>query len=305
MTEAIEEPIKGSIVLMKRILYATANSSTKLFGAISNGFAVWSMDETYLRRRDAEERIKAKNIGQGLLMGTKGLAIGIFDGITGIVTQPAKGAIEEGPLGFLKGIGKGIAGVAIKPVTGVLDFASRTSEGIRNNTNIKPERHRTRVPRYINPREPIREYVNVESEGNYLLRQNQSKIIKQQLAKRLDYKFHMLLSDCIILLTSLSLVCLSKKGQYQWSFPLTEIARIGHPKTTGKTYLNIHLKRHVKFGLFGPNKNKVAINCPNESVLVQLDSKIRSCLFKSYDIDLNSDDQDIVDERDKSITIKY
>ncbi|EFA81153.1 vacuolar protein sorting-associated protein [Heterostelium album PN500] len=292
MTEAIEEPVKGSILLMKRILYAAANSSAKLFGTISNGFAVWSMDETYLRRRDTEERIKAKHIGQGILLGTKGLAIGFFDGITGIVTQPVMGAIHDGPVGLLKGIGKGIAGVAVKPVTGVFDFAARTSEGIRNNTNINPERFRLRVPRYINPREPIREYSLDESEGNFLMKQNQSSIIKRQGVRRMEYKFHMVLPDCTILLTSVSMICLSKKGSYRWSFPLTEIARIGHPKS-GKSYLNIHLKKYLKFGKLGSSKKKIAIHCSNESILIQLDTKIRSCLFKSYDIDLDAvDDED-------------
>ncbi|GAM25605.1 hypothetical protein SAMD00019534_087800 [Acytostelium subglobosum LB1] len=288
MTEAIEEPIKGSILLMKRILYAVANSYAKLFGTISNGFAVWSMDETYLRRRDAEERIKAKHIGQGIILGTKGLAIGVFEGFTGIITQPVMGAMEDGAIGFMKGVGKGIAGLAIKPFTGMLDFAARTSEGIRNNTNINPEKFRIRVPRYLNPREPIREFVVEECEGNFLLRQNSESIIQQQGVKKLEYKYHLSLPECTVLLTSMSVICLNKKGTYRWSFPLTEISRIGHPKS-GKTYLNIHLKRYLRFGTFSSSKKKVSIQCYNEAVLVQLDSKIRSCLFKSYDIDLDAE----------------
>ncbi|KYQ89909.1 hypothetical protein DLAC_08474 [Tieghemostelium lacteum] len=192
MTEAIEEPIRGSILLMKRILYAASNSSTKLFGTISNGFAIWSMDETYLRRRDKEEKVKAKHIGQGLFLGGKGLAMGFLEGLGGIVYQPVKGAMQEGVFGFLKGIGKGIAGITVKPVTGVFDFAARTSEGIRN-TNIHPERPRLRIPRYINPREPIREYSQDEAEGNFLLKQNQNSIKKSAGHSKMEYKFHMVL----------------------------------------------------------------------------------------------------------------
>eukprot|EP01133_Synstelium_polycarpum_P012284 gene12284-14398_t len=302
MTEAIEEPIKGSIQLMKRILYAAANSSAKLFGTISNGFAVWSMDETYLRRRDAEEKVKAKHIGQGIALGTKGLALGIFDGLTGIVTQPVKGAMNEGVLGFLKGLGKGITGVAVKPVTGVFDFAARTSEGIRNNTNIHPERYRLRPPRYINPREPIREYASDESEGNFLLRQNQGEIIRSQGVRRLEYKFHMVLPDSTILLTSTSMICLSKKGNYRWSFPLTEIARLGRPKPEPeKGYMKIYLKKHLKFGKFGASKKKITIHCDQDGVLIQLYTKLASCLFKSYDLDM--DEIDKQDEQENSMIV--
>ena len=34
------------------------------------------------------------------------------------MTQPIKGAKEEGPAGLLKGIGKGIGGVVLKPGAG-------------------------------------------------------------------------------------------------------------------------------------------------------------------------------------------
>jgi len=299
MTEAIEEPIKGSIQLMKRILYAAANSSSKLFGTISNGFAVWSLDESYLRKRDADEKIKAKHIGHGLYLGAKGLTIGIVDGITGIVRHPVQGAMQEGVFGFLKGLGKGVAGIAVKPVTGVFDLASKTSEGIRNNTNIHPERFRLRIPRFINPRDPIKEYSVDESEGNFLLKQNKELIAKNEEvghnAKEFEYKFHVALPDCTFLLTSFSVICLSKKGSYRWSFPLTEISRLG--TNVAKAKLNIYLKNYRSFGIFSQLRKKITIYCPNELILIQLDSKIRSCLFKSYDLDLeenNNDDKNMI-----------
>jgi hypothetical protein len=46
--------------------------------------------------------------------------LGCWDGITGLVTQPIKGAQETGALGCAKGFGKGIAGVACKPAAGKL-----------------------------------------------------------------------------------------------------------------------------------------------------------------------------------------
>ena len=38
--------------------------------------------------------------------------------MTGVVTQPIKGAKKEGAAGFLKGMGKGFAGLIVKPAAG-------------------------------------------------------------------------------------------------------------------------------------------------------------------------------------------
>ncbi len=69
-------------------------------------------------------------MGQGFLQGMTSMSKGIFEGVTGLVTQPVKGAKEEGAKGFFKGFGKGLIGIATKPVAGVLDMASKTTEGI-------------------------------------------------------------------------------------------------------------------------------------------------------------------------------
>jgi hypothetical protein len=42
------------------------------------------------------------------------LALGTYDGIAGLFTQPVIGAMEEGPLGFVKGFGKGVMGTPFK-----------------------------------------------------------------------------------------------------------------------------------------------------------------------------------------------
>lgn len=49
----------------------------------------------------------------------------MFDGITGLVTQPMRGAEKEGAVGLIKGIAKGIGGVILKPGAGKYPCASR------------------------------------------------------------------------------------------------------------------------------------------------------------------------------------
>jgi vacuolar protein sorting-associated protein 13A/C len=46
--------------------------------------------------------------------------------------QPYENTKREGAIGFVKGTAKGLAGLIVKPVTGVIDFASKTAEGLTN-----------------------------------------------------------------------------------------------------------------------------------------------------------------------------
>jgi hypothetical protein len=47
------------------------------------------------------------------------LAYGFYDGITGLVTQPVRGAQERGVVGAIAGIGKGVGGLVLKPGAGL------------------------------------------------------------------------------------------------------------------------------------------------------------------------------------------
>ncbi|KAI9805891.1 MAG: hypothetical protein M1825_000505 [Sarcosagium campestre] len=66
----------------------------------------------------------------GLKAAGKELGLGMYDGISGLVTQPYKGAREEGPAGFVKGIGKGIGGVVLKPGAAIWGVPGYTFKGI-------------------------------------------------------------------------------------------------------------------------------------------------------------------------------
>jgi hypothetical protein len=46
------------------------------------------------------------------------LACGFYDGITGVVTQPIRGAQENGAIGVCAGIFKGVGGLVLKPGAG-------------------------------------------------------------------------------------------------------------------------------------------------------------------------------------------
>jgi len=44
---------------------------------------------------------------------------GVYDGVTGLVSQPVMGAKKEGVSGFFKGFAKGVAGAVLKPGAGM------------------------------------------------------------------------------------------------------------------------------------------------------------------------------------------
>lgn len=66
----------------------------------------------------------------GVKAATKEFGYGMYDGITGLVTQPMKGARKDGAAGFIKGIGKGIGGIALKPGAAIFGIPGYTMKGV-------------------------------------------------------------------------------------------------------------------------------------------------------------------------------
>ena len=60
----------------------------------------------------------------------KELNYGFYDGITGLVTQPLKGAEKEGAAGFFKGAAKGIGGFLLKPAAGIWGIPGYAAKGL-------------------------------------------------------------------------------------------------------------------------------------------------------------------------------
>lgn len=139
---------KGSASLLKNSIFALFGSASKITGSIGTGVAHLSMDEAYQRERLQKRQKEADNVFSGLGQGFLALGGGVVSGVSGIVTQPIKGAQDGGAEGFFKGLGRGLVGAVVKPAVGVLDFASRTTEGIRNAPDagekiapVRPPRH--------------------------------------------------------------------------------------------------------------------------------------------------------------------
>ena len=74
---------------------------------------------------------KITDAQSGVKAAAKELSMGIFDGVTGLVTQPIKGAKEHGTIGLVKGIGKGLGGLLLKPTAGILGLPAYTFQGLQ------------------------------------------------------------------------------------------------------------------------------------------------------------------------------
>jgi len=73
---------------------------------------------------------KVTDFQSGLKVATKEVGYGLYDGITGLVTQPFNGARKEGAAGFIKGIGKGIGGIILKPSATIFAIPGYTMRGV-------------------------------------------------------------------------------------------------------------------------------------------------------------------------------
>ncbi|KAI1209600.1 glycosyltransferase family 1 protein [Annulohypoxylon truncatum] len=73
---------------------------------------------------------KVTDFASGLKIAGKEFGFGMFDGITGLVTQPIRGAEKEGAMGALKGFSKGIGGLVFKPAAAIWSIPAYTMQGV-------------------------------------------------------------------------------------------------------------------------------------------------------------------------------
>ncbi|KAH4809584.1 hypothetical protein HBH61_110370 [Parastagonospora nodorum] len=73
---------------------------------------------------------KVTDFQSGVRTAAKEFGFGLYDGITGIVTDPYKGAKKEGAVGFVKGVGQGIFSVPFRVMGGAWAVPGYAMKGI-------------------------------------------------------------------------------------------------------------------------------------------------------------------------------
>merc|ERR1712029_1098466 len=89
------------------------------------------------KRREAIKKRGNQNFRESLARSSKGLAMGIVEGVTGVATKPYQGARDDGVGGFFKGVGKGVVGLVARPTGGIIDFASGTFDSVKRVTETQ------------------------------------------------------------------------------------------------------------------------------------------------------------------------
>ena len=133
---------KGGKSLASKAIGGTSAFTSKITGGLGRGMSMLTFDSRYQKNRAKDRLRAAQSVSEGLFVGSYEFGKNVFEGVTGIVVEPYRGWVAEGGKGLGKGIAKGILGVALKPAVGVLDLASRTTEGIRHaafNTRLEAD----------------------------------------------------------------------------------------------------------------------------------------------------------------------
>ncbi|KAL7796871.1 hypothetical protein V8C37DRAFT_371750 [Trichoderma ceciliae] len=72
---------------------------------------------------------KVTDFNSGVRVAGREFGLGLYDGISGLVTQPMRGAQKEGAAGLIKGFGKGIGGLITKPAAGFWGLPAYVMQG--------------------------------------------------------------------------------------------------------------------------------------------------------------------------------
>lgn len=239
----------GTMSLLKNSLHGTFNTATKITGTVSKGVGMLSMDKDYVQARQRAASNRPRHVGEELVDGSLALGKGIFQGATGIVTKPIEGAMRGGATGFITGVGKGIIGVPVKPVAGVLDLATKTTEGLKNTTT-----YFDRVP-YNRIRPP-----RVFGDDGLLLQYSHSQALGQEIvinvsggafaAEKTVYLCPITGSDRYVIATIARILYVRvpspSRPEEEWNVPYSEVSNI----RADANGLVIDLRNPVKRGLF-------------------------------------------------------
>lgn len=193
---------KGGKSLAARSIGGTSAIASHITGGIGKGVSILTLDSEFQRHRSLRRYNKATSVSEGLYVGTQELGKNIVEGFTGIVVSPYRGYETGGMSGFGMGIAKGLLGVALKPAVGVLDLASRATEGLKNSALniIDPDDlrdgvvHRKRIPRPFGRNRQLTVYDERSAAAQYVA--DTLTMFKQE--PRLHVVHHLHVLRCII-----------------------------------------------------------------------------------------------------------
>lgn len=152
---------RGTKSLARHAVGGFAGSASLLTETFSKNMAVITLDRRYAQRRDRRNTLRspdrdfAVTFFEGVESGAVKLVRGVWDGVTGVVRAPIRGAERHGMEGFAKGVGKGLLGLLVKPVIGLSDAATDVMIGVQGSVEGKSSLVRGSRHSQVRPRRPL------------------------------------------------------------------------------------------------------------------------------------------------------
>jgi len=207
---------RGTKSLARHAVGGFAGSASLLTETFSKNMAVITLDRRYAQRRDRRNTLRspdrdfAVTFFEGVESGAVKLVRGVFDGVTGVVRAPLRGAERHGVEGFAKGVGKGLLGLLVKPMIGLSDAATDVMIGVQGSVEgkkLRGSRHaqvRPRRPMYGRDR-ILRPYAVADAAAATLM-------LRTKLAGE-NYLSHCDMDDKVALLSVKRMLLLGSNGQ--------------------------------------------------------------------------------------------
>ncbi len=114
---------KGAGRFVKAVVQGPVDISVNFARGFHNMPRLWGDDTVRPQERVSDFKSGVKAVGREF-------GYGWYDGVTGLVTQPWKGAQKGGASGFVKGTGKGIGGFIAKPGAALFGILGHTMQGV-------------------------------------------------------------------------------------------------------------------------------------------------------------------------------
>ena len=128
-SEFAEGLVIGVRSVFSGVVGGAAGTVSRITGALGKGIASLTFDNKFQnKRREAIKKRGNQSFGESMARSGKGLAMGIFEGVTGVATKPIEGAIEEGFGGFFK--------VSLQCNVTLIEFSSKLQTSFQYPTSF-------------------------------------------------------------------------------------------------------------------------------------------------------------------------
>ncbi|KDO35774.1 hypothetical protein SPRG_22056 [Saprolegnia parasitica CBS 223.65] len=146
---------RGTLSLVGHTAFGVLDTTSRLTTAMGNSVMSLSRDRVYAAKRNFFALARPSSRREQLKLNVNKLQHdmtgGLLGGFTGLLVDPMRGA-QNGPRGLALGVANGLSGVVVKPVVGAIDLTTHVLEGLRDvagltfdSKQITDERRRKRI----------------------------------------------------------------------------------------------------------------------------------------------------------------